>query len=299
MRARGFAARKVLPKHSYVEIAITCDDTRLKTRRTGQSFFSVQGVPPAKIACFTRPEMCKMSFFTRSRRMAEKIARAFPPLRRKGFRLSTRMLKRGDWLDKWKKAYHIMPLGKKFMLVPLWQKNRFRESSRVPVYLEPESAFGTGTHETTRQVIRLMEGLSGRFRTFLDIGTGTGILCIAAAKLGAVEIWGLDRERASVRTARMNLDENRCPTARFFAAGIEKFRTKRRFGLVAANLLSVTLLRNKAKILSLAGKRGWIIVSGIGLENLASFRRDFASAKIRCLKILKGKKWGAILYRRS
>jgi len=284
---------------TYLEVAVLSDDTGLKARNLCRNFFAAQKIPPRDRVSFLASENFKMCFFTRSLRKAETISRAFAPMRARGFRLKRTLLARGDWLDKWKTDYRIMPLAKKFMLVPAWQRSRFKGGRRIPVYLDPLSAFGTGTHETTRLVILLMECLEGQFRSFLDIGTGTGILSVAASKLGAVEILGLDRERASVKTARINLAGNHCPGATLCACDIRKFRDTRHFDLVAANLLSETLLANKTKILSRVRKGKFLIASGIGLANLESFRKEFRAPGLRCVKVLRGRKWAAILFKKT
>lgn len=208
------------------------------------------------------------------------------------------MLKRRDWLDKWDAYFHIKNFGNKFVIVPIWEKKKFKKGSRIPIYLNPLGAFGTGCHETTRLMGALMEKLQNRFEDFFDAGTGTGILSVLAFCLGARRILALDWDSASVQAARYNLRENRCRGARVLKADIITFMKKSSFDLVGANLLSALLVEQKARIMDLVRRKKFLLVSGIGLEHLHAFRRDFASRHLKCLKILKGKKWAALLYQR-
>jgi len=241
-----------------------------------------------------------MCVYTRSFDESRKLKKAFGVFKNGPlpFGFHQRILKRGDWLDKWKNSYRSGPLGKMFFLIPLRKRGKKPPAKRMPVYLDPRSAFGTGTHETTKLMIRLMETLKGRFGNFFDIGTGTGILSVVAFHLGAGEIWGIDRERNSVRTARFNLERNRCLGTKFFAKDIGKFRREKQFDLVGANLLSETLMKNKGKILSFVHPGRFLALSGIALGHLEVFRKAFQDESLKCLKVIRGRKWGAVLYQK-
>ncbi len=213
-----------------------------------------------------------------------------------GFRFKVRFLERRDWLDKWNAYFHIKNFGKKFVVVPLWEKEKFRQSVRISIYLDPLGVFGTGCHETTRLMGTLMEKLQGRFKDFFDIGTGTGILSIAASRLGARRVLAIDTDGPSVKAARCNFRQNRCQGITALKADIKTFMTRKPFDLVGANLLSGLLVEQKRRIIPRVRRGKYLLVSGIGLEHLRSFRRDFETRDLKCLRILKSRKWAALLY---
>jgi ribosomal protein L11 methyltransferase len=185
------------------------------------------------------------------------------------------------------------------MIVPVWESRKFKPGSRrMPVFLEPGSAFGSGYHETTRLITRLLESLEGKIGSFLDIGCGTGILSVAAAKLGAGRITGYDNDRPSALVAGENFRRNQCEDGTFFCAQLKRSKVRGHFDTVGANLLSKALLEHRARIVARVRPGGFLLVSGIALQNFASFKRGFSGAPLRCLKVLRGHRWVAVLYKK-
>ncbi len=113
-----------------------------------------------------------------------------------------------DWAESWKKYYKPVPLGK-VTIVPAWESYE-PKSDEVIIRMDPGMAFGTGTHETTRLVIRLMQNLIKGGERVLDIGTGSGILSICASKLGAKSCNAYDIDPTAVRVARENALADGC-----------------------------------------------------------------------------------------
>ncbi len=216
---------------------------------------------------------------------------------------SERKLAYKEWAEKWKEDYQIQTLGKSFVVVPAWRKKEFKPDmfpKRIPIWIDPLSAFGSGEHETTRLVVRLMETVKGRFQSFLDVGTGTGILSIAAAYCGANKISGFDNDKPSVECARFNFQQNGLNKnlAQFTGAELARFKTKTSFDLVCANINSHILENYRKQIVAAAKKGGWVLVSGILHQTYASFREAFDGKDLRCLKVLRGRRWVAVLYRK-
>lgn len=184
------------------------------------------------------------------------------------------------------------------MIVPLWEKTKYRPGKRWPIYLDPRGTFGSGAHETTRLIVRLMEKLDGRFSSFLDIGMGSGILSVAAWRLGAQTLWGFDCDGNSVKTARVNLLANQCKVAQFFQSDIARFSCRKQFDLVGANLDTNLLRRYKNKITASVRLNQYLIISGILARNFREIRPEFRDAPLRCLKILKSRGWISAFYQR-
>ena len=215
-----------------------------------------------------------------------------------------RLLSRHDWADKWKEDYHIQVLGKSFVVIPSWRKKEFcpeKFKRHIPIWIDPLSAFGSGEHETTQLVVRQIETLSNRFESFLDIGTGTGILSIVARHCGATRILGFDRDKPSAQCARMNFDINGLDKGKtsFVRAELSGFAYKPLFNLVCANINSHILESYRKEIVRSASDGGWVLVSGILKETYKSFRESFDGPDLRCLRILKGRRWVSVLYRKQ
>ncbi len=285
-------------KNPVIEISLAGQDLHAKDKIAARAFLRSCRIPESGLVSSDYKGAFRICCFVSSSKKASEICKQYRNLQRRPLKLRVKKLKRGDWFDKWKQDYHIRPLGTKFMIVPLWEKKKFMPGRRMPVFLEPGSAFGSGYHETTRLMTRLLESLAGRMPSFLDLGCGTGILSVVASKLGAVKITGYDNDRPSAIVAGENFFLNGCEGGKFFFDQLKNSKVTDRFSVVGANLLSKTLLEHRNRILARVRPGGSLLVSGIALQNLASFKKGFDGAGLRCLKILRGRKWAALLYKK-
>ena len=114
-----------------------------------------------------------------------------------------------DWATSWKAYYKPVHIGEKIVIVPMWETYE-EKAGEVIVRMDPGMAFGTGTHETTRLVVALLEKYTKKGCRVLDVGTGSGILAICASKLGAGECKAYDIDPVAVRVARENIKDNVC-----------------------------------------------------------------------------------------
>ena len=112
-----------------------------------------------------------------------------------------------DWANSWKAYYKPLHIGKKMVIVPAWERYD-EQPGEIIVRMDPGMAFGTGTHETTRLVIELLESYVQNGMRVLDVGCGSGILAICAAKLGAAECKAYDIDPVAVRVARENIKDS-------------------------------------------------------------------------------------------
>jgi ribosomal protein L11 methyltransferase len=292
-----------LATHTWIEVSIRISRPTPVLLDQARRFFIEQSIPESSIAIFEEKGRSKIAVYTRSRRRIETLKRAFRAEmnginRQPGvqdWRFQAKILRRRDWLDKWRNTYRIMPLGPKLTLVPLEKRKEYHPNHRLPVYLDPGSAFGTGLHETTRLCLLLMQKLASKFDTFLDLGTGTGILAVAAHRLGARKIVAIDNDRSAVATARRNLLANGCTTARILHRDLARFHTRARFDLVTANLTSDLLQRHRSKIIRPVNPGGHLILSGILMEGSQVFLRRFRARGFPYIRILTGRKW-AVFY---
>jgi len=180
-----------------------------------------------------------------------------------------------NWMEAWKRHYQPIPIGERLIIVPVWLDSPIPE--RIPIKIDPGMAFGTGTHPTTQLSLEMVEkyietlNVSKTFRVLniIDIGCGSGILSIAALKLGAQTALGVDIDLDSVKNARENADKNGVGEEFILCQGSVtevldgKFPFKQA-PLVVANILAPIIIRlfddGLADLVEPGGK---VILSGI------------------------------------
>lgn len=167
-----------------------------------------------------------------------------------------------DWINNWKKYFKPIPVGEKLLIRPIWEED-FDPMGRIVLDLEPGLAFGTGTHETTRLCLELLEKYIASGCDFLDMGCGSGILSVAALLLGAKSAVGVDIDPLAVKTAIENAKTNGVADRFTGICGNLAEKVTGKFQVVAANIVAdiVILLSKDAPRFLL--KDSVYIVSGI------------------------------------
>ena len=175
-----------------------------------------------------------------------------------------------DWINNWKKYFKPIPVGNRLLVRPMWE-DEYEAGDRVVLHLEPGLAFGTGTHETTRLCMELLEKYVKPGVRVLDLGTGSGILGIAALKLGAEYVFGTDLDENAITAVHENLAANDIPEEKFGviqgniiddkatqdAAGYECY------DIVVANILADIIIMIQKQVPFHLKKDGIFISSGI------------------------------------
>jgi ribosomal protein L11 methyltransferase len=191
------------------------------------------------------------------------------------YRLSYREVDEQDWAESWKAFFWPQKIGERIVVKPSWRDYASRPGEMV-LELDPGMAFGTGTHPTTALCVQLIERHLNPGDAFLDIGTGSGILLLAAAKLGAGRLCGGDRDEMAVRVAAENLRRNGIEGRRVcLAQGSLAAPFRGRFEVVAANILTHVIIELLADVARLLKPGGRFICSGIIDPN-----RDLIVAKM-------------------
>ncbi len=155
-----------------------------------------------------------------------------------------RTVKEEDWAHAWKEHYKPLRIGRRVLLTPAWEEPEALPDD-VVVRLEPGMAFGTGLHPTTRLCVAALEKWVRPGDAFLDIGTGSGVLAIAAAKLGALPVWATDIDPLAVRVAKENALLNGITLAHdglFIEQGSVPGKQAGRFQVITANILAEVLI---------------------------------------------------------
>lgn len=168
-----------------------------------------------------------------------------------------------DWAESWKAFFWPEKISDSIVIKPTWRAYEAAPADRV-IEIDPGMAFGTGTHPTTRLCIRMLEKHLKADDSVLDIGTGSGILLIAAALLGAGSLTGVDNDPVAVAIAEKNLRINHVEDRRFsIASGNLADAVSGRFDMVVANILSEVIIRLSGDVLRLLEPGGRFICSGI------------------------------------
>ena len=197
-----------------------------------------------------------------------KLVDDFPTLRSK----VAEPLRDEDWLIKWKKGFHGFSLGKKFFVLPSWEAPP--STGRTILHIDPERAFGTGTHDTTRLSIDLIEEFARAETPVIDAGAGTGILSMAAAALGCRPVVAIETDPDAVACARANIIRNHLEQVVCIHKSSIANANPAPASLVLANLSAKILHENWTHISNWVHAGGYIVTTGLLLEQVDAFLKE-------------------------
>ncbi|QTA82560.1 Ribosomal protein L11 methyltransferase [Desulfonema limicola] len=199
-----------------------------------------------------------------------------------------------DWAESWKEYFWPQKIGKRIVVKPTWREY-LPKPDEIIVEIDPGMAFGTGTHPTTSLCIQMIEKYLHPGDSFLDIGTGSGILLAGGAKLGAGVLWGVDNDETAVDIARKNLKLNNIDPEKFkIIKGNLADLVNQRFDLVTANILSEVILVLLDSISKVLNKNSIFICSGIIVENRDKVVYKMKSQNFEILEVKEQDKWVCI-----
>ena len=225
------------------------------------------------------------------------------------FRSTARIQTERDWFKKWRQQLKPFPVGKRFQIVPIDNETQprslaavsglaFTATGRIVVFMEPGMAFGTGTHETTQLCMEALERYLAPRATCLDVGTGSGILAIAAVKLGARKVVACDIDPIAMEIAASNGAQNGCDTKVHWVLGdVERTRPFRP-GCLVANL-TVELIEEEFWKLERRLKSGaFMILSGLLNSQAKRIERLRRQSSLRLRQRLTKGEWTCLVYAR-
>lgn len=180
--------------------------------------------------------------------------------------IETFPIKKEDWAEVWKNYFKIITISERLVIKPSWL-DYDATSEQIIVEIDPGMSFGTGQHATTSFCLKMIDQLADNpdVNSMLDAGCGSGILSIAAAKLGYSPIHALDIDQDAVKIAHENLAINTImpDVVNPVVAALDKFKPEMGYDVVVANILGHILVANREKIFSLVNPGGYLILAGI------------------------------------
>ena len=178
-------------------------------------------------------------------------------------KLVSKRQKEKDWLKVWREALKPFPIGKRFYLIPTPDRAGELPENRIPLWLQPGMAFGTGTHQSTQLCLEALEEAHLHEKRLLDIGTGSGILAIAAVRLGCRKVVACDIDQEAIRTAQANSVANQCDQEIDWVPGAIERVKSRSFDVIVANLTARIIVAEVGAMCDRLVTGGSIILSGI------------------------------------
>ena len=197
-----------------------------------------------------------------------------------------------DWANSWKQYYKPVKIGEKIVICPAWEKYTPAEGELV-IRMDPGMAFGTGTHETTRLVIRLLEKYTKAGQRMLDVGTGTGILAICASRLGAELCRAYDIDPTAVRVARENIKDSGLTNVTCDQSDLLKQVSLEggRYDLVCANIVADIIIRMTPDVGKYMKDDAVLLASGIIAERCDDVVACFEANGFKVVEKLTDNDW--------
>jgi ribosomal protein L11 methyltransferase len=196
----------------------------------------------------------------------------------------------------WKEYFKPYQASRSFVVHPPWDVPSLPADQRIVI--EPGMAFGTGTHQTTRLCLQLVDELAEQVDSIFDVGTGSGILLIGAAKLGTARLIGVDIDPVAIPEARRNAEANSVADMITFDVGSAAYADER-FDLVVANILPHIILNLKDALMARVGEQGRLLLSGIPWERRDEITGVFDIEPFRLVDERQDGEWAALLYERT
>ncbi len=215
--------------------------------------------------------------------------------------LQTRVLNEEDWANAWKDYFHVTHIGRRIVIRPSWRDYTPKDGEAV-IELDPGMAFGTGQHPTTRLCLEQLEKYVQPGMRVLDVGTGSGILALAAAKLGAARVDGIDNSSVAVESAIANAAANGLSGAIRVASGTLDEETATRlagqYDLVLANILAHIIGGLAAQLAQVMAPGAVLIASGIIEARLPEAEGPLAAAGLQTIDRAMIDDWIALIMRK-
>jgi ribosomal protein L11 methyltransferase len=197
-----------------------------------------------------------------------------------------------DWANNWKKYYKTTKVGEKIVIVPIWE-NYQPQKGEIIIKMDPGMAFGTGTHETTRMCIKALEKYVKNDSEVFDIGTGSGILSIAASKLGAKKVTAVDLDKVAAEVAASNILFNNADNVEVLNGNLMDL-VKGKADIIVANIIADIIIFLAKDVKKYLKKDGVFISSGIIKDRKDDVIEKLKEEGYNILNVTEEGEWAAI-----
>ena len=199
-----------------------------------------------------------------------------------------------DWANSWKEYYKPIKIGEKIVIVPAWEKYTQQEGEII-VRMDPGMAFGTGTHETTRLVIKLLERYIKNGMRVADVGCGSGILAICASKLGAKECKAYDIDPVAVKVANENIKDSGLTNVTCEVSDLLRQVDKSEpYDIICANIVADIIIRMMPDVGAFMNESSVILASGIIIERSQDVISAFEAHGFKIVERVDENGWCAL-----
>lgn len=249
------------------------------------------------------PNACRLEFYCRTLCHARRIREQLATVIAAKTRMRIASVPKCNWAEKWRRQFRTRRISPRIIVKPKWAEAP-KDKGVIVIEIEPCLAFGTGEHETTQSCLKLIDQCERLVpgRSFLDVGCGTGILAIAAAKMGLSPVHAIDNDPQSVKSTRANAELNGVRgKVSCRRADIMSFKPGRTYALVAANLFAGVLERAAPRLCALLapGLGSRLILAGILDRQFPAVRRAFSAFGLRPMALLRTSGWTSAAFGRS
>ncbi len=204
-----------------------------------------------------------------------------------------------DWATSWKAFYHTTRIGKRMVIVPMWEEYG-EQPDDVVIKMDPGMAFGTGTHETTRLVIELLERYTTEGCRMLDVGCGSGILAICASKLGAGICRAYDIDPVAVRVANENIEASGQTNISCAQSDLLKHvdLSDGQYDVITANIVSDIIIRMAPDVAAYMKDDATLLASGIIIERAEEVVSTLEACGLKVVDRLVDNGWCALVVKK-
>jgi ribosomal protein L11 methyltransferase len=204
-----------------------------------------------------------------------------------------------EWATAWKKYYHPVKISERFTVVPTWEEYTPVSSDELIIELDPGMAFGTGTHPTTVMSIQGLERIVKKDDVVIDVGTGSGVLSIAAAMLGAEKVTALDLDEVAVQSAKINIKLNKVhPVVHVFQNNLLE-GIQEKVDVIVANILAEVIVRFTDAAAQCLKPGGYFITAGIIQQKKDEVKESIEAAGFQIEETVQMEDWVSFIAKRK
>lgn len=208
-----------------------------------------------------------------------------------------RPFKEENWNEQWERTIKPVEIGNRFVIRPSWAEYP-NTDGRLVIQIDPKMSFGTGYHESTRLMMQLLEKHIMTGCATLDVGTGTGILAIAAVKLGSKRAVGIDNDEWSILNANENVAANSVENE-VIISDLPLDQITESFDLIVANITLNTIIELLPAMMARLSSGGKLLLAGLLLQDEARIRKEISDHQLSVIELLKEGEWIALAVQRN